>query len=73
MNTLKTVLTSAALAFAFAIPSANAQNANEAGVADCTVKLAACLATGGTALNCGVEFAKCLVSGDAAPAERREN
>lgn len=73
MNHLKTVLTSAALALAFAIPSANAQNASERGVVDCGVKLATCLASGGNVLTCGIEFAQCLAAGSAAPAERREN
>ena len=73
MNHLKTVLTSAALALAFAIPSAHAQNAPQRGVVDCGVKLATCLASGGNVLTCGIEFAQCLAAGSAAPAERREN
>lgn len=68
MNHLKALVASAALAIAFAIPAASAQNApaQDRGVLDCTVKLAQCLSSGGNALACGIAFAQCLSSGDAA-------
>lgn len=75
MNNLKTLVAAAALAFTFAIPAANAQPAQDrGGVADCAVKLATCLATGGSALSCGIEFVQCLSSGSASAsiADRRE-
>ena len=75
MNHLKTLVAAAALVFTFAIPAANAQPVQERGVADCAVKLATCLATGGSALTCGIEFVQCLSSGSdsAAIVDRRES
>lgn len=75
MNHLKTLVAAAALAFTFAIPAANAQPAQDRGVADCAVKLATCLATGGGAMSCAIEFVQCLTSGDASTSivDRREH
>ncbi|GAB3061598.1 hypothetical protein [Stenotrophomonas tumulicola] len=77
MNHLKTLVTSAALAFAFAIPAANAQNApgQDRGVADCALQFVQCLTGGGSAVTCGIAFAQCLASGGAAAgaADRRED
>jgi len=75
MNNLKTLVVAAALAFTFAIPAANAQPVQNRGVADCALKLATCLASGGNALTCAVEFVQCLSAGGASTSivDRREH
>lgn len=74
MSHLKAIVAAAALAFAFAIPAAHAQPAQDRGVADCALKFALCLTSGGDVLTCGTEFAKCVVAGgvSTAVADRRE-
>lgn len=73
MNHLKSVVASAALVLAFAIPSANAQPAGQRGAADCGLQFVVCMTTGGSITTCSLEFTKCLISGGKAAAlDRRD-
>ncbi len=72
MNHLKSVVASAALVLAFAVPSAHAKPAPQQGVVDCGIQFVTCMATGGSALTCGLAFAKCLAGGGKAIADRRD-
>lgn len=73
MNHLKSVVASAALVLAFAIPSANAQPAEQRGVVDCGIQFVSCMTSGGNIVTCALAFGKCLIfGGKAAALDRRD-
>ena len=69
MNMLKKSLAVAALALVIALPAQAAEQDTRAGMGQCAVQLATCLATGGGAV-CAIQFVQCLVTGGKTAARR---